>query len=127
MKKILGALLIAATMFGTADAQTTPPPVAMKKDKMEKGKKEAELNEAFAKANLTADEQAQCRAVLEASAKENKALRADAGLSEADKKAKMDAGNKAKNEKLKSIMGAAKYKDFKAAQKAQKEAAEKDS
>ena len=61
--------------------------------------------------------------LLEESSAFGKALKADASLSEEDKKAKNKEYYNVSNGKLKEILGAEKYKAFKDVQKAQKEAA----
>ena len=132
MKKIFISMLVAISLFATASAQTpsTSADVSADKKAMTKAdkeaakvKKEADLTEAFAKAGATADEQKKARAVLDASNDQTKPIKADATLSEDEKKEKLDAIYKERNEQLKTILGNEKYKAFKAAQKAQKEAA----
>ncbi len=132
MKKIFVSLLVAASIFATAQAQTsaTIPDATQDKSAMTradkegtKAKKEADLMEAFTKAGLTTAEQEKARAILTEFNDKTKPIKADASLSEDDKKAKLDAIYQERNEQLKAAMGADKYKAFKAAQKAQKEAA----
>jgi hypothetical protein len=126
MKTLLLATLLSAAVCNTAYAQTTGVPATNTMTKAEKdaakAKKEADLVEAFTKAELTADEQAKCRAVLNESNEKTKPVKADATLSEDAKKEKLEAIYKERNDSLKAIMGDAKYKVFKATQKAQKEA-----
>ena len=134
MKYFLTAAIIATTVFNTANAQTTAAnadnsamPAAKTMTKEEKAaakvKKEADLMEAFTKAGLTADEQEKYRAAMDAGNEKTKPIKADATLSDADKKEKVDAIYKERNENLKTILGEAKYKVLKAVQKAQREAA----
>ncbi len=128
MKKFLLAAVFTAAVFTAANAQvmaTTETKTMTKEEKAAaKAKKEAELNEAFTTAGLTDEEQVKmCRAALDQSNEKSKVIRADAALTADDKKAKLDAVNKERNEIMKTIMGDAKYKIFKATQKAQKEAA----
>ncbi len=127
MKKLLLAAVVAGAMFTNASAQTapaTPMPQMSKADKdAAKAKKEADLVEAFTKAGVTADEQTKCRAAMDASNDKARPIKTDATLSDDDKKAKLEAIYKERNDALKAIMGDAKYKIFKATQKAQKEAA----
>lgn len=113
MKKLLFAALFTAAIFTTAQAQNAAAKV----------KKEADLVDAFTKAELSADEQKKCRAILDESNEKTKPVKADASLDEDARKEKLDAIYKERNDNLKSTMGDAKYKAFKAAQKAQKEAA----
>jgi hypothetical protein len=127
MKTLLLATLLSAAVFNTAHAQTDAAPAAKTMTKAEKeaakAKKEADLVEAFTKAGLSADEQLKCRGVLDASNEQTKPVKADASLSDDAKKEKLDAIYKERNDNLKAIMGDARYKVFKATQKAQKEAA----
>jgi hypothetical protein len=115
----------AAIATEPASTITVPAVKTMTKEEKiaAKAKKEADLVEAFTKADLSTDEQLKCRAVLEASNEQTKPIKADASLSDDAKKAKLDAIYKERNESLKAIMGDAKFKIFKAMQKAQKEAA----
>lgn len=131
MKKVFLSLLILGITLGAAAQKTAEPQApAMAQPKMSKeqkdamkAKKEAELAEAFKKAELTEEQQKNARAVLDAYNEKSKALKADAAMSADDRKAKIDELSKEKNEKLKEVMGEAKNKLFKQAQKSQKEAA----
>ena len=127
MKKILIAALFTAGFFNAADAQTALTPEMKIMTKAEKAaakaKKEGDLVEAFTKAALTADEQVKYRAAMDAGNEKTKPIKADATLSDADKKEKVDAIYKERNDNLKTILGEAKYKPLKAVQKAQREAA----
>lgn len=127
IKKFLLAVVFTAAVFTAANAQvmaTTETKTMTKEEKAAaKAKKEAELNEAFTKAGLTDEEQLKSRAALDESNEKSKVVKADAALTADDKKAKLDAVNKERNDNMKTIMGDAKYKIFKATQKAQKEAA----
>lgn len=127
MKTFLLATLLSACVFTTVHAQNATATDAKTMTKAEKdaakAKKEADLVEAFTKAGLTADEQSKSRAVLDASNDQTKPIKADESLSDDDRKEKLDAIYKERNDKLKVIMGNDKYKLFKATQKAQKEAA----
>lgn len=127
IKKFLLAVVFTAAVFTAANAQvmaTTETKTMTKEEKAAaKAKKEAELNEAFTKAGLTDEEQLKSRAALDESNEKSKLIKADAALTADDKKAKLDAVNKERNDNMKTIMGDAKYKIFKTTQKAQKEAA----
>ncbi|MCY7292700.1 MAG: hypothetical protein LH615_11035 [Ferruginibacter sp.] len=126
MKKFLIVVFFATAVFNSASAQTSMAPSNKTMTKQEKvaakAKKEADLLEAFTKAGLTADEQQKARAALEESNEKIKSIKADASLSDEDKKTKMNAIYKERNNNLKTMMGEATYKVFKATQKAQKEA-----
>jgi len=88
-----------------------------------KAKKEADLKEAFKTAGLSEDEQQKYRAIMEESSAFGKALKADATLSDEEKAAKSKEYGKAKDGRLKELLGSEKYKALKEVQKAQKEAA----
>jgi len=136
MKKVFLSLFVLAIGLtsnaqksATKEAQITPQAPVMAQPKMSKeqkdamkAKKEAELAEAFKKAELTDEQQKNARSVLDAFNEKSKAIKADAAMSADDRKAKLDEINKEKNEKLKEVMGEAKNKIFKQVQKAQKEA-----
>ena len=132
MKKIFVSLVVAVSLFGTVQAQTakatsdaaTDKKVMSKEEKeAAKAKKEADLAEAFTKAGLSSADQVKARAVLDESNEKAKPVKADASLGDDAKKEKLGEIYKERNEQLKVIMGEAKYKIFKATQKAQKEAA----
>ena len=87
-------------------------------------KKEAVLLEAFKTAGITAEEQVKVRVIVDESTAFYKALKADKSLSEEDLKAKSkEYSNDVRNPKLKEVIGEAKSKALREAQKAQKEAA----
>ena len=88
-----------------------------------KAKKESDLFEAFKTAGVTDEEQQKVRAIMEESSAFGKTLKADTSLSEEEKTLKSKEYGKAKDARLKEILGAEKYKAFKDVQKAQKEAA----
>lgn len=132
MKKILIASLVFVSLSAATQAQVTTAandvtPATKNQGQADKDaakvKKEAALTAAFAKAGLTAEEQMKARAVLDDANVKTKPIKADASLSDADKKEKLDAIYAERNEQLKNVLGDEKYKAFKAAQKAQKEAA----
>jgi hypothetical protein len=89
-----------------------------------KAKKEADLQEAFKKAELTADEQEKMRTIMEESSAYSKSLKSDTSLSEEQVKAKSAEYGKAKNARIKELLGEAKYNSLRQIQKAQKEANE---
>ena len=88
-----------------------------------KVKKENELMEAFKTAGLTDDEQQKYRSIMEESSAFGKALKADATLSDEEKAAKSKEYSKAKEGRIKELLGVEKYKALKEIQKSQKEAA----
>lgn len=87
-----------------------------------KAKKESDLLEAFKTAGVTDEEQQKVRAIMEESSAFGKALKADSSLSEEEKTVKSKEYGKAKDARLKELLGAEKYKAFKDVQKTQKEA-----
>lgn len=127
MKKLLTTLFLVGLSFTAAVAQekatdkTSQEKTMSKEDKAAaKAKKEANLQEAFKTAGLTADEQQKTRAILDEASALNKTVKADASLSDDEKMEKSKENNKARDAKLKDLLGA-KYKALKDAQKAQKE------
>ena len=136
MKKVFLSLFVLAIgitsnaqKLATKEAQIAPQAPVMAQPKMSKeqkdamkAKKEAELAEAFKKAELTDEQQKNARNVLDSYNEKSKAIKADAAMSADERKAKIDEISKEKNEKLKEVMGEAKNKIFKQVQKSQKEA-----
>ena len=88
-----------------------------------KAKKESDLLDAFKIAGITDEEQQKVRVIMDENAAFVKTLKADTSLSDEDRKAKNKEYYNVSNGKLKEIIGEEKYKAFKDAQKAQKEAA----
>jgi Spy/CpxP family protein refolding chaperone len=129
MKKLFTVVCAMFVFVAVSSAQTTEAkatetkaPTKEEKQKM-KEKQEADLAAAFKEIGLTDEQVQQVKAVMDATNQKNKELRMDATLSDDDKKAKMKVNNDEKNEKIKSIMGDEKYKQFNAIKKKQKEAA----
>ena len=124
MKTFLMATLFASAIFTTAHAQTAATKTMSEQQKnAANAKKEANLLEAFNKAGLTDAEQLNCKALINASAEKIADIKADALLSEDDKKTAIAAIYVERNDQLQSIMGDAKYKVFKATQIEQRQSA----
>ena len=131
MKYLLTTLFAIFLSFATAVAQEKTPnksgqeKTMSKEDKAAaKAKKEADLQEAFKTAGLTADEQQKFKAIVEESAALNKTVKADTSLTDDEKMIKSKENTKVRDAKLKELLGEAKYKALKDAQKAQKETAQ---
>lgn len=125
MKKlftVVCAMFVFGTVINAQTAESKVPATKEEKQKM-KEKQEADLAAAFKEIGLTDEQVQQVKAVMDATNQKNKELRMDATLSDDDKKSKMKVNNEEKNEKIKSIMGDDKYKQFNAIKKKQKEAA----
>ena len=130
MKHLLTTIIAVGFAFTGVQAQekeavkAPQEKTASKEDKAAaKAKKESDLLEAFKTAGITDEEQQKVRAIMDESSAFGKALKADATLSEEEKTAKSKEYGKAKDARLKELLGAEKYKAFKDVQKAQKEAA----
>ena len=130
MKHLLTTIIAVVFAFTGVQAQEkeavkAPQEKSMsKEDKAAaKAKKESDLLDAFKTAGVTDEEQQKVRSIMEESSAFGKALKADASLSEEEKTAKSKEYGKAKDARLKELLGAEKYKAFKDVQKAQKEAA----
>lgn len=130
MKHLLTTIIAVGFVFTGIQAQekeavkAPQEKTASKEDKAAaKAKKENDLLEAFKTAGVTEAEQLKVRAIMDENSAFGKTLKADASLSEEDKKAKNKEYYNVSNGKLKEILGANKYKAFKDIQKAQKEAA----
>ena len=117
--------LFAAVVFNTAQAQTnmtsTTKAITEEQKNAAKVKKAENLIEAFTKAGLSNDEQLKARTELDESNEKIKSIKADASLSDDDKRTKVIAINKERKENLKAIMGEAKYELFEATQKMQRQ------
>ncbi len=132
MKHLLTTLFTVCLSFTAAVAQEkvadkAPQEKTMsKEDKAAaKAKKEADLQEAFKTAGLTADEQQKFKVIVDENAALNKTIKADTSFTDNEKAAKSKENNKARDAKIKELLGDAKYKALKGAQKAQKKAQEK--
>jgi hypothetical protein len=128
MKYLLTTIMTIGFAFTGVQAQETnkaPQEKSLSKEEKAaaKAKKEADLMDAFKTAGLTEVEQQKYRLIMEESSAFGKALKADATLSDEEKAVKSKEYGKAKDAKLKELLGLEKYKAFKEVQKAQKEAA----
>ncbi len=131
MKHLLTTLFAVCLSFTAATAQEKPTDKVPQEKTMSKeekaaakAKKEADLQEAFKTAGLTADEQQKFKAIVDESAALNKTVKADTSLTDEEKMAKSKENTKTRDTKLKELLGEAKYKALKDVQKAQKEAAQ---
>lgn len=131
MKHLFATLFAVCLSFTAATAQekvadkASQEKMISKEDKAAaKAKKQADLQEAFNKAGLTSDEQQKTKTILEETGALNKTVKADASLSADQKMEKAKENTKARDAKLKDLLGD-KYKILKDIQKAQKEAAGK--
>lgn len=124
MKKLFTIVCAMFVFVAFSNAQTTESKAPTKEEKQKmKEKQEADLAAAFKEIGLTEEQVQQVKAVMDAVSQKNKELRMDATLSDEDKQAKIKVNNEEKNQKIKSIMGDEKYKQFNAIKKKQKEAA----
>lgn len=121
MKKLIIACLFMGAFTVVSFAQNNPPKTKEQKA-AEKAKKEADLVAAFTELGLTPNQQDEVRATLTDAEQKGKDIKNDDALSDAEKAAKKEEVNSAKNEKLKQIMGADKFKLWSAIRKKQKEA-----
>ncbi|UEG49113.1 hypothetical protein LK994_10770 [Ferruginibacter lapsinanis] len=121
MKKLIITCLFMSAFAFVSFAQNNPPKTKEQKA-AEKAKKEADLVAAFTELGLPADQQTLVRMTLTDAEQKGKDIKNDDALTEAEKAAKKDEVNSAKNEKLKQIMGAEKFKQWSAIRKKQKEA-----
>ena len=121
MKKLIVTVFAICAIAQVSQAQ---PPKMVKSPASEKtitGKgikesREKKYADAFKAANLSADEQAKAKAILDQSYTSMKAVKANASLSAAEKTVKLKALSRDKNSQLKSAL-TTKYKAFKKAMK----------
>ncbi|MBC7845107.1 MAG: hypothetical protein H7Y10_01285 [Flavobacterium sp.] len=129
MKHLLTTLFAVCLSFTAAVAQDKTTDKAPQEKTMSKedkaaakAKKEADLQEAFKTAGVTADEQGKFKVIVDESSALNKTIKADSSLTADEKMTKAKENTKARDAKLKELLGEAKYKALKDIQKAQKEA-----
>lgn len=120
MKKLIIACLFMGAFTVVSFAQNNPPKTKEQKA-ADKAKKEADLVAAFTELGLTPNQQDEVRATLTDAEQKGKDIKNDDALSDTEKAAKKEEVNSAKNEKLKQIMGADKFKLWSAIRKKQKE------
>jgi predicted nucleic acid-binding Zn-ribbon protein len=122
MKKLFITALFAFTIGTLTFAQGDVKKQMTKEEKAAaKAKKEKDLNDALTQTGLTNDQQSQVKDVLTDAEQKNKDLKNDAKLTDEEKAAKKEEINAAKNDKLKAIMGADKFKVWSQIRKKQKE------
>ena len=121
MKKlIIACLFIGAIVIGnTAVAQSG---LTKEEKAAQKAKKEADLTAALTETGLTTAQQNEVRATIKEADEKSKEIKNDDALTDAEKAAKKEEVTSAKNDKLKQIMGADKFKTWNAVRKKQKEA-----
>ncbi|UAY52760.1 hypothetical protein [Ferruginibacter albus] len=122
MKKLLLTAIAITTLSIVTHAQDAPSNGMSKEQKAQmKAKKEQDLNDAIKELGLTDDQATQVKTVLQDAMQKSKAIKDDTSLSDADKATKKDEINNEKNDKLKQIMGADKFKQWSAIRKRQKD------
>lgn len=123
MKKLILACSILLFAAATTHAQEKEgEKTEMNREKKAEFKKirQEHLETSFKEAGLTEDEIKQAREVIEGSMQKSQELKGDKTIGGDDRKAKKDAINDEKNNKLKEIMGE-KYKVWSDIRKKQKE------
>ncbi len=128
MKKII-ALPIFIFIIGACSAQTTnkdttaPKKELTKEEKAaQKAKYEADLTAAYKEAELTEEQVASVKSVIDEANKKSNELKNNAALSEEDKKMAKKVITDQKNAKMKEIMGEDKYRKYNEVRKRQKAA-----
>ena len=127
MKKVLIALFFLGSFGFAANAQqadAVKPKMTKEEKAQQKQKDDDNKAAAYKEVGLTADQIAKVTDANTEANKQNGEIRKDATLADDAKKAKLDEISKAKNEKIKEIMGADKYKQFNAIRKQQRQATE---
>lgn len=123
MKKLIFACTLFLFAAGTQAQEKVKPELSKEKKAELKKLKEEHLSASFTEIGLKEDLILQARAVIEEANKKSNVLKADTNISEEEKKAKKDAINDEKNNKLKEILGD-KYKPWQEIRKKQKAAEE---
>ncbi len=123
MKKLIfTSLFLGAITLSTLAQGGNGAPLTKAEKAAQKEKKEADLVAALTETGLTADQQTLVRMTLKDAEEKGKEIKNDDALTQAEKDAKKEEVNSAKNDKLKQIMGADKFKTWSAIRKRQKEA-----
>lgn len=132
MKKTLLTIIFALCLSLMAVAQEkvadkdSPEKTASKEDKeAAKAKKEANLMEVFKIVGITPEEQVKMREFIAESGDYGKQLRADPDFTDEEKILKAKVYAKIKNARMKELLGDARYKAYREAVNAQRNAASK--
>src|SRR5882757_6783620 len=122
MKKLFLTAIAISAFFIVTNAQTTPDAKPSKEDKaMMKARMEDQMNDAIRQLGLTDDQGNQVKDVMKDAGIRSNELKKDTTLNDDAKAAKKEEINSEKNDKLKQIMGADKFKQWNAIRKKQKE------
>ena len=116
-------VLAAASNAQDAPKAETKQPTKEEKQKM-KEKQEADLAAAFKEIGLTEEEIQQVKDVMQKAGEKNSAVRKNEALTNEEKKEQINANNEEKNERIKTIMGEERYKQFNEIRKKQKQEAD---
>lgn len=120
MKKLLSIVCLGciATLATAQEAKKEIRPASIEQQPISKeqreamkAKKEADLTEAFKRAEITEEQQKKAREIMADAAAKNKELR-NSNVSEEEKMAKKKVNDETKNTQLKELFGEAKYKVF---------------
>jgi hypothetical protein len=103
------------------DAQAAKPAMTKQDKEKRKAQMEQELTETIKTLGLNADQEKQVREALDDANKKSSELKNNAALDEAAKMEQKKKINEEKNEKLKTIMGKDKFKQWSELRKQQKE------
>jgi len=122
MKKIIITALALSALTFTTYAQSELNSKPTKEDKAAaKAKQEQQLNEALQQIGLNDDQAAQVKNALNEASQKSSALKKDTTLTDDEKAAKKSEIDTEKNDKLKQVMGADKYRQWNALRKKNKE------
>ena len=122
MKKLFFIALALCALTIAAHAQTDSSKIPTKADREKmKAQREAQLNNDIKQLGLTDDQTAQVKNVLKTAQEKNMALRKDNSLGDAAKAAQRKQINQEKNDALKQIMGADKFKQWNELRKSERQ------
>jgi hypothetical protein len=122
MKKLILAcsiFLFAAATTSAQEKETAKVELSKEKKGELKKMKEDHLVASFTEIGLKDEQAKQAREIIQAAMQKSNELKANSTLTEEERKAKKDAINDEKNEKLKALLGD-KYKPWQAIRKKQK-------
>jgi hypothetical protein len=123
MKKVVLVLMAFVLLVNISAAQTDTIPAQNKKEKrVSKAKKEADQEAMLTELGLTDDQKIKYREIITNAATKAKAIKDNTTMTEAEKEtAKKDLTTE-KNNAIKELLGAEKYKQHNAIKKRQKDA-----
>jgi hypothetical protein len=121
MKKVFFITIAICAFTIVAQAQTTDDKPTKEEKANAKAQQDQQLNDALHQIGLTDDEATQVKNILKDALQKSNQVKKDTTLNDDEKTAKKEAINNEKNDKLKQVMGADRYRQWNAVRKRNKE------